>query len=160
MTDNPEAVDLFGDPWGEARGRGGRKRHRRLPQVAEKIGVMRATGATVEDVAAALGLSEPTLRKYYFRELSEGAQIARRVLVEAMWKKALEGNVSAAKFIRDEFPKGDAEAFVNASRPAARQTGATPLATPTGKKEAAQLAAQTAGQGTDWGDDLLAPTIQ
>jgi len=158
MTDNPEAVDLFGDPWGEARGRGGRKRHRRLPQVAEKIGVMRATGATVEDVAAALGLSEPTLRKYYFRELSEGAQIARRVLVEAMWKKAIEGNVSAAKFIRDEFPKGDAEAFVNASRPA--QTGAAPLATPTGKKEAAQLAAQTAGQGTDWGDDLLAPTIQ
>jgi hypothetical protein len=158
MTDNPEAVDLFGDPWGEARGRGGRKRHRRLPQVAEKIGVMRATGATVEDVASALGLSEPTLRKYYFRELSEGAQIARRVLVEAMWKKAIEGNVSAAKFIRDEFPKGDAEAFVNASRPA--QAAAAPLATPTGKKEAAQLAAQTAGQGTDWGDDLLAPTIQ
>ncbi|MCA6311245.1 hypothetical protein [Phenylobacterium sp.] len=158
MSDNPEAVDLFGDPWGEARGRGGRKRHRRLPQVAEKIGVMRATGATVEDVASALGLSEPTLRKYYFRELSEGAQIARRVLVEAMWKKAIEGNVSAAKFIRDEFPKGDAEAFVNASRPA--QTGAAPLATTTGKKEAAQLAAQTAGQGTDWGDDLLAPTIQ
>ena len=156
MSDNPEAVDLFGDPWGEARGRGGRKRHRRLPQVAEKIGVMRATGATVEDVAAALGLSEPTLRKYYFRELSEGAQIARRVLVEAMWKKAIEGNVSAAKFIRDEFPKGDAEAFVNASRPGQ----AAPLATPTGKKEAAQLAAQTAGQGTDWGDDLLAPTIQ
>lgn len=156
MSDNPDPVDLFGDPWGEPRGRGGRKRHRRLPQVAEKIGVMRATGAKVEDVAAALGLSEPTLRKYYFRELSGGAQIARRVLVEAMWKKALAGNVSAAKFIRDEFPKGDAEAFVNQSRPAQ----AAPLATPTGKKEAAQLAAQTAGQGTDWGDDLLAPTIQ
>ena len=158
MSDNPEAVDLFGDPWGEARGRGGRKRHRRLPQVAEKIGVMRATGATVEDVAAALGLSEPTLRKYYFRELSEGAQIARRVLVEAMWKKAIEGNVSAAKFIRDEFPKGDAEAFVNASRPA--QTAAAPLGTPTGKKEAARLAAKTAGLGTEWGDDLMAPTVQ
>jgi hypothetical protein len=158
MSDNPEAVDLFGDPWGEARGRGGRKRHRRLPQVAEKIGVMRATGATVEDVAAALGLSEPTLRKYYFRELSEGAQIARRVLMDAMWKKAIAGNVSAAKFIRDEFPKGDAEAFVNASRPA--QAAAAPLATPTGKKEAARLAAKTAGLGTEWGDDLMAPTVQ
>lgn len=152
MSDESEATDLFGDPWGEARGRGGRKRHRRLPQVAEKVGVLRATGATVEAIAGRLGLSEPTLRKYYFRELRSGAEIARQVLIEAMWNKALGGNVSAANFIRQELARGEAEAFVTSSRPAQ-----TPKPTPLGKKEAAQLAATTAGQGTDWGDDLLAP---
>jgi len=142
MSDESEATDLFGDPWVEARGRGGRKRHRRLPQVAEKVGVLRATGATVEAIAGRLGLSEPTLRKYYFRQ----------VLNEAMWKKAVAGNVSAANYIRQEMARGDAEAFLTSSRPAQ-----TPKPTPLGKKEAAQLAATTAGQGTDWGDDLLAP---
>ena len=152
MSDNPDPVDLLGDPWVEAPGRGGRKRHRRLPQVAEKVGVLRATGATVEAIASRLGLSEPTLRKYYFRELRSGSDLARQVLIEAMWKKALAGNVSAANYIRQEMARGDAEAFVNSSRPAQ-----SPRATPTGKKEAAQLAATTAGQGTDWGNDLLAP---
>ena len=113
---------------------------------------MRATGATVEAIAGRLGLSEPTLRKYYFRELRSGAEIARQVLIEAMWNKALGGNVSAANFIRQELARGEAEAFVTSSRPAQ-----TPKPTPLGKKEAAQLAATTAGQGTDWGDDLLAP---
>lgn len=154
MSDDSGATDLFGDPWVEARGRGGRKRHRRLPQVAEKVGVLRAAGVTVEAIAGRLGLSEPTLRKYYFRELRSGGQIARQVLIEAMWKKAVAGNVSAANFIRQELARGDAEAFVTSSRPAQ-----APRPTPTGKKEAAQLAATTAGQGTDWGDDLLAPEV-
>lgn len=152
MSEDSEGLDLLGDPWVETRGRGGRKRHRRLPQVAEKVGVLRATGATVEAIASRLGLSEPTLRKYYFRELRSGSDLARQVLIEAMWKKALAGNVSAANYIRQEMARGDAEAFVTSSRPAH-----TPRPTPTGKKEAAQLAATTAGQGTDWGDDLLAP---
>ena len=115
---------------------------------------MRATGATVEAIASRLGLSEPTLRKYYFRELRSGSELARQVLIEAMWKKALGGNVSAANYIRQEMARGDAEAFVNSSLPAQSR------ATPTGKKEAAQLAATTAGQGTDWGNDLLAPDAQ
>ncbi len=101
--ENDGLVDLWGDPWTPEPDPRGRKRHRRAPQVAEQVAVLRAAGLTVEEVATRLVLSEPTLRKYYFRELDGGAKMAQAVLTEAMWKKAKEGNVSAARFIRESF---------------------------------------------------------
>lgn len=108
--ENEGMVDLWGNPWTPEPDPRGRKRHRRSPQVAEQVALLKASGLTVEQIAARLVLSEPTLRKYYFRELDGGAALARAVLTEAMWKKARDGNVSAAKFIKDVFDKGDAKA--------------------------------------------------
>lgn len=111
MTDeNSGPKDLLGDPWAEPRDARGRKRHKRIPQVAESVAVLRASGLTVEKIALRIGLSEPTLRKYYFRELEDGPTFAQAVLNEAMWAKALAGNVGAARYIREEFGKGEAKA--------------------------------------------------
>lgn len=149
-------TDLFGQPWTEQRDPRGRKSHRRTPQVAEMVAVLKATGSTNDEIAARIGLSLPTLKKYYFRELDEGGARARQVLIETMWRKALSGNVAAAKFVRDLFPKGDAAAFLEATQ---RNEPGPSSPARVGKKEAAQLAAQTAGQDSEWGDDLIGPTL-
>lgn len=132
-------VDLWGNPWTPEPDPRGRKRHKRDPHLAEKVSVLKASGLTVEQIAARLVLSEPTLRKYYFRELSAASALAEAVLTEAMWDKAKAGNVSAARFIRETFGKGDAKAAEEriASRPA--------RAAPLGLKEQRQEAAQQIG---------------
>jgi hypothetical protein len=140
MSDEIEGdVDLWGDPWTPPKDRRGRKRHRWLKQVAENVAVLKASGQTVEVIASRIGLSEPTLRKYYFRELEEGADLAQAVLNEAMWRKAINGNVSAARYIREEFGKGPAKAAANRVRH--REVKEVPM----GKKAERQAAAERVG---------------
>ncbi|MNU34510.1 hypothetical protein D3C71_230930 [compost metagenome] len=133
--ENAELTDLWGDPWTPPKDRRGRKSHRWLKQVAENVAVLKASGLTVELIASRIGLSEPTLRKYYFRELDEGAGLAQAVLNEAMWKKALAGNVGAARYIREEFGKGDVKTAANR----VREREQAPVAL--GKKEERKAAA-------------------
>jgi AraC-like DNA-binding protein len=137
--ENPPVTDLLGDPWSEPRDARGRKRHKRIPQVAEKVAVLRASGLTVEKIALRVGLSEPTLRKYYLRELEDGPAFAQAVLNEAMWAKALAGNVGAARYIREEFGKGDAKAADQ--RVADRADRAVGIEPVLGKKAERQAAA-------------------
>lgn len=141
------AVDLLGDPWSPPRDPRGRKRHRRSPQIAEKIALFRATGLTVEQIATRSGISEPTLRKYYFRELENAAALARSVLTEAMYDKAKAGVVGAARFLREEFERGEVAVPVAKQRPAAAASEATEKL---GKKASADRDAQTAHGGTEW----------
>lgn len=151
-AENSAAVDLLGDPWSELPDPRGRKRHKRTVQVAEKVAVLRGSGLTPPQIAARVALSEPTLRKYYFRELEEGAVLAQAVLTEAMWDKARSGNVGAAKYIRDAFAKGQA-AIPVAKKPA------SPKPEKLGKKAAAGADARTAHEGTGWGE-LLSPAAK
>lgn len=139
MSDeNGGLTDLWGNPWTPEPDPRGRKRYKHSPQVAENISVLRAAGLTVEQIAARVGLSEPTLRKYYFRELDDGAVLAEAVLTEAMWKKAREGNVSAARFIRETFKHGDAAEADRRVTSRARPVREEPV----GKKEERLRAAQ------------------
>lgn len=138
MTDeNAGAVDLLGDPWTPPRDPRGRKRHKRNAQVAENVALLKASGQTVEAIALRLGISEPTLRKYYFREIEQGADLAEAVLNEAMWKKALAGNVGAARFIRENMKQGEARAASTRVR-----DRAPPKDAPLGKKAERQAAAE------------------
>jgi predicted transcriptional regulator len=98
---------------------------------------------SVSAIATRTGLSEPTLRKYYLRELDHGAQALRAAIVAAVFDKAREGNVPAAKLALQILEKG--EAAVPVARHAAKADK------PLGKKEAADAAAKTAHEGTEWG---------
>lgn len=100
----------------------------------------------VPEIALRTGLSEPTLRKYYFRELSYGTKMLRAEVVGMVMEKAKTGNVSAMKLALQILERGEAEGFDKPARPARSPR--------LGKKEEADLAAETAGQGSDWGDDL------
>lgn len=150
MSENSAAAaggkDLFGDPWVEPKDPRGRKRHERTEQIAESIKQSVADGMKVPEIALRTGLSEPTLRKYYFRELDHGTKMLRAELVALTMNKAREGNVSALKLALQLIERGEAEGFDKPARPARSPR--------LGKKEEADLAAETAGQGSDWGDDL------
>lgn len=143
--ENSGPTDLLGDPWSEPRDARGRKRHKRIAQIAEKVAVLRASGLTVEKIALRVGLSEPTLRKYYLRELEDGPAFAQAVLNEAMWAKALAGNVGAARYIREEFGKGDAKAADQRLGERAERTERTERQPVLGKKAERQAAAGRVG---------------
>lgn len=70
--------DLFGDPIAPGSGRRGRPIH--LPSAASRalVASMRADGAKQTEVCAALGISAPTLRLNYPRELGSSSTTWRR----------------------------------------------------------------------------------
>lgn len=69
--------DLWGAPCGPSRDPRGRKTRRPAAEIAEKVRELTARGATVVDVAAAIGMTSPTLRVHYFRALCEGRALAK-----------------------------------------------------------------------------------
>lgn len=145
---NVAETDLFGEPWVEPKDPRGRKRHKRCAQVAEIIAKSRADGLPIEQIELRTGLSAPTLRKYYFRELDNGQAIIRAGIVSAVFDKALTGNAASAKLALAILEKGDAAV------PVARAPRAAPAAPPPGKKALAEAEAHTAHEGTEWGDLL------
>lgn len=144
MSDENEGlVDLWGNPWTPEPDPRGRKRHRRDPQLAEKVAVLRATPMTEDEIAARVVLDPKTLRKYYSRELHAGPALAKAVLTEAIWEKAKGGNVSAARFIMEQFSQGETAKADQRVRERARETPPTPAAL--GKKEERKVAAEAVG---------------
>lgn len=74
----------------------------------------------------------PTLRKYYLRELTEGPALAQALVDRTMYRKAMTGNVSAAKYVRDRFKDGDAS--LAAQRMKAKAEAATTSDAPPAEK--------------------------
>lgn len=143
-------TDLFGDPWTPPKDPRGRKAHVRKPQIAEKIAVLRATGATEEEIEARIGLSVKTIRKYYSRELDGGPQLIEALVNERMFAEAMKGKVGAARFVKEQLEKGRATVAGQRLRERAASGGdggsapapAAPVAAgPVGKKEQRQAAA-------------------
>ena len=102
-------------------------------------------GMSHEEIALGLGISRNTLQKHFAHELSIGAMEKRQEVMDAMFKTAKGGNVTAQKAYIAMMP---------------------PLAVPplpieekplkVGKKQQAQADAVTAHTGTEW-EDLLKP---
>lgn len=117
-----------------------------------------ACGWNNERIAAAMRITQPTLRRHYFSELKERV-IARDRLDLAMmmnlWKQVEAGNVGAVKEFRKMLETNDLMNFgslpvAHARREEERETKPERL----GKKEAANRAAETAHEGTTWNDLL------
>lgn len=108
-ADGGPATDLFGNPWEPPKDGRGRKRHKRIPQVAEMVAVLRAGGATQEEIARTVGISVPTLTANYWDELTDGPALARAQLVGKLYRQGMNGNVSAAKAALAQFERGDAK---------------------------------------------------
>jgi hypothetical protein len=110
---------------------------------------LRSTDMAIEAIAAQVGLSEPTLRKYYLRELEKGPDLARGRVIEAMYAKAIGGNVTAQRAYLQLTEKGQ-----GIPPPARTRKPAEPKPEALGKKAAAELEAITAHEGTGWGEIL------
>ena len=121
---------------GADRSRGGRPPHEPTPESRERVQILLGGGMTHDQIAAAIGISAPTLRQHYGEELSTGRAKKRAEMLEAMFRAGIGGNVSAQKaYIAQHSELDD-------PKPEKDE--------PIGKKAAAQAAAREAGQGTDW----------
>jgi predicted transcriptional regulator len=147
---------LFGpQPLVRPRGRG-RPAHAWERRISLRICNLFACGHTVEKVAAAVGLSQPTLRKVYFSEWQRREVMELMVKSEQMARlteRAIDGNVAAEKalagMIQAERRKVEGDRF--AEKPKA--------APPKGVKQERREAAWTAGRDVEgWGDLLHGET--
>lgn len=70
--------DLFGEPVQPGRGRSGRPRHVPTDSTRARVAELRGEGLSLPLVAAAIGISVPTLQLNYPVELGSGSTVWRR----------------------------------------------------------------------------------
>ncbi|MBX7496773.1 hypothetical protein K3172_12980 [Qipengyuania sp. 6B39] len=142
---NSGEVDLFGDPVIYRDAKKGRPAHERTARNANKVSLLFALGHEVKDVAAALGITQPTLRKHYFSEVQQRDAMRLKLKAEvlsSLFDQAQQGNVGAMKKLLDQVEKGELVA-INSSVKARRSSEAPkPKALPIGKKQERQMAAE------------------
>lgn len=105
-----ENLDLLGDPIPENWGKRGRPAH--IPTVGNrnKIMVLLALGWDEPKIAGAIGITRPTLRKHYFRELKVRDEARARLegsAVVAQAAKAVAGDTQAFRELQRLFGKAD-----------------------------------------------------
>lgn len=143
-----EILDLFGEPIVPPRDGPGRPPHVRTEERARKVALLFACGHTVETVAAAMGITQPTLRKVYFQEVA-GRKVAaikfRAVQLERLNREAEKGNVAAEKALAGMIQSEQLKAM--AGSVVSRGKSSEPKAAPLGKKaEAKEKAKGVAGK--------------
>lgn len=143
--------DLLGDPIPEGFGKRGRPSHIPTLENRRKVMVLAAFDKNEEQIAAALSITPPTLRKHYFRELRDRLEARQRLegkLFSALLAEVDKGNVSAVdklfkRMDRHDLATGAMVRPIKSSKPPKK-----------GKKEAAVEAAQSAHEGSPWGNLL------
>jgi hypothetical protein len=120
----------------------GRPPHEPTAAIRKQVDALKGYGVTEFDIARVIGISVPTLLKYYREEIETAAIRANARVAQSLFHMATHGNVAAAIFWLktqarwSEPPKE----FIQVGDPT--------------KKELAVEAARTAGDGTRWGELL------
>lgn len=122
----------------------GRKPHEATDKDRKTVESMASYGIPEDDIARVIGISRPTLRKWYSYELETGHIKANSMVAQSLYNKAMgsgQGAVTACIFWLK----------VRAGWVEPRPWDEAPI----GRKEQLQQAAATAGgSGTEWADDL------
>ena len=98
-----------------------------------KVEKLVACGMSQDDIARALGITAPTLRKHFEEELAIGVAKKRGEVIELLFKQAKSGNVAAIKKLEEMTRAASADESVK---------GRTPTTPSPGKKEQQQAAAE------------------
>jgi len=168
-NENPDGLDLFGNPVYSTKGKRGRPKFQRTDENARKVSMLLGLGWSNSRIASCVvdprtgnAISEPTLKRYFRSELSERNKMRDRLdarRFERTWESAEGGNIGAERLLMQLMEKND---LMGASRRLDEaQSGKTGEAAQTepklGKKEAAQQAAHESAEGSEWGADLDLP---
>lgn len=154
-----EIFDLFGNPVREGFGRRGRPPYEPTERDRNKVKLLLALGWSIGRIANALTVSTATVKRYFRAELK--ARDAMRDRLDARrfqiaMEQANAGNVGALKELGKMIERSDmmlVDAKLRDDQE--RDPSATAKTEKVGKKEAARVAAQVAGEGSEWGHDLL-----
>ena len=135
-------LDLLGDPVRPLRDPRGRPAYAKNKENQLLVIQYRGMGCTEAEIATLMGCDPKTLRKHFSRELDHGALFLDSLMVQVLVKKALEGNVGAAKAVRE---MTQARAQKGAGKP-------VPKVSALGKKAITEQQAKVPPQA--WGDLL------
>ncbi|MDA8259536.1 MAG: hypothetical protein M0Z99_28515 [Betaproteobacteria bacterium] len=72
--------------------------HKPTAETRSSVAALASFGVTSNEIAAHLGISQPTLRRHYRTELDTGAVAANAKVARALFNLATGGNVTAAIF--------------------------------------------------------------
>lgn len=150
-----ETFDLLGDPIPDNWGGRGRPPHIPTVRNRNRVILLLAMDWDDEKIAGAIGITKPTLKKHYFRELRFRDEARSRVeagMLETLYGKVREGSVPAIKELRRMIDQADLKSGQAAFYGAQTKPKPAPRL---GKKEQAVEDAKTAGADSDWGSDLL-----
>lgn len=103
-----------------------------------QVKTLAGMGISAMDIGKVVGISHPTVQKYYMNELEVGHIEAAAMVAQSLYKQATKGHVTACIF------------FLKC-RAGWKEDGDG-----MGKKELAELLAKVAHKGSDW-DKLLQP---
>lgn len=143
-----ENLDLLGDPIPENFGGRGRPPHIPTTTNRNKVMVLLAMDWDEVRIAKAIGITKPTLKKHYFRELKVREEARARLeaqLLVGMAAKALTGDVPAFREIDKRFARADLAGADEAYRPTALPA---PKAEKIGKKAQRQADAELLAEGS------------
>lgn len=138
-------VDLFGCPVLVREAKRGRPEHVRTPESAKRVSMLFAIGRSVEAVAAAIGVTQPTLRKHYFSEVQQRQALLDRLEADQLAKlfdQSANGSTAATKALLDRCDDARAARFAAAVVKDRRQADKP---APKGKKEQQREAAGKVG---------------
>lgn len=155
MTEN---FDLFGNPSRAGRGMRGRPRFEATEKDRNKVKLLLALGWSIERIANAIDVSSATLKRYFRAELSCRSGMRDRLdarRFEIALEQANAGNIGALKELGKMIEASDRMGMDRRLREAQEDDEPLAAPAPVGKKEAAAEAAKSAGEGSEWGDDLL-----
>jgi hypothetical protein len=136
--------DLLGDPIPEGFGRRGRPPHLVTEEKRNKVMLLCALDWSSEKIAQALGITPPTLRKNYFRELRSRLDARARLeasLLAGAFGQAAKGNVGAMKLIDERLRRHDLQRAAPVPTAKAEKLG---------KKEAALAKAKAGPTSSTW----------
>jgi|HubBroStandDraft_6_1064221.scaffolds.fasta_scaffold374981_2 hypothetical protein len=145
-----QLFDLFGDPVPENWGGRGRPAHIATLENRNKVKMLLAFGWNNPRIAAALGITQPTLRKNYFHELkfrSEQRDRLDAAMAMKLWDEFSAGSVAAGREFRALLQHNDLMTYGQSSPPENEAKGPK-----LGKKEQALHDAQTPDTGSSLGD--------
>ncbi len=82
----------------DARTGAGRPPFAPRPEQRQMVQVLRANGVPLDTIARNIGITKPTLRKYFRDELSHGFEQVKAAMGAALVKAGLGGNVGAQRY--------------------------------------------------------------
>jgi len=75
----------------------GRPQFQPTNEQRSQCAILAAARMSEENIAAALGVSRPTLRKHFADELTAGAAKCNAAVLEQLYRTAMDGNVAALR---------------------------------------------------------------
>lgn len=129
---------------------GGRPRHEPTGRSRDRVRILVAAGMGTAEIAVALGISEPTVRRHYAAELATGGAEKRAELIERLYRTAMAGNTTALREMLAMIDKAALERVADTVDARAQSDAASRKPETPGKKEQAAEDARTIAVTSKW----------